>query len=94
MAISQPVKICEILMSFLKARVSFLSNFASIFSVLKHNARVLLSSNILYFVQKRPIKVQMFDILERSAQNPPRVNFELISQFLFKFCIILYFHDT
>ena len=58
------------MMSFLKAKIRFYSNFASIFSPIKHNSSVLfLSSNITYFGQKQPIKVQMFEIFECLGQN-------------------------
>ena len=44
--------------------------------------------------------MQIFEIFKCSGQNLgalvkiPHVNFELTSQFLFKFCIILHCHDT
>ena len=62
-------KFVKFLMSFLKAQVSFPSNFASIFSAIKHNSSVLFSSNIIYFGQKQPIKVQIFEIFECLGQN-------------------------
>ena len=51
-------------MPFLKAYVSFPSNFASIFSAIKDNLTPLcfFTSNILYFGLKQPIKVQITDI--------------------------------
>ena len=54
------------------------------------------SSSIIYFGQKEPIKVQIFEKFECSGLNSSScgVNFETTSRFLFKFCIILYFHDT
>ena len=48
-------------------------------------------SNFIYFVQKKLIKVQIFETFECSRQIP-HVNFELTSKFLFKFCFILHFH--
>ena len=84
-------------MSFWKAQVSFPSNFASIFSAIKNKSSVLfLISNIIYFDQKDPIKMQIFETFECSGQNLSNcgVNFEKTSQFLFKFCIILCCHGT
>ena len=52
-------KFAKFLISFLKAQVSFTLNFASIFSAIKHNSFVFFSSNIIYSVQKEPIKVQI-----------------------------------
>ena len=54
------------------------------------------SSNIIYFGQKQPIKVQIFEVFECSSQNlsTSPVSFELKSQFLFNFCIICHCHDT
>ena len=56
---------------------------------------IFFSSNIIYFVQKEPIKVQIFEIarVNFEIRQIARVNFET-SQFLFKFCIILHCHDT
>ena len=55
-------------MSFLKAQVSFPLNFASIFSAIKQNSPVLFSSNIVYFGQKEPIKVHVFETFKCSGQ--------------------------
>ena len=57
------------------------------------------SSNIIYFLQNEPLKVfslKMFDAFECSDQNlsNPHANFEITSQFPFKFCIITRCHDT
>ena len=55
---------------FLKAQVSFPSNSASVFSSIKLNSPILFfTSNIIYFVQKKPIKVQIFEIFEWSDQT-------------------------
>ena len=63
-------KFAKFLMTCLKAQVSFPSNVASIFSAIKQNSPILFfSSNIIYFVQKKPIKVQIFEIFECSGQN-------------------------
>ena len=64
-AIFQPVN-----ENFYKAQVSFPSNFTSFFSAIKHITPLyIFSSNILYFVQKNHIKVQIFEIFECSGQN-------------------------
>ena len=55
-------------MSFLKVQVSFPSNVASVFNAIKNNSSIL-SSNIIYFGQKQPIKVHIFEIFECSSQN-------------------------
>ena len=54
------------------------------------------SSNIIYLGQKDLIKVQIFETFECSIQVLSKcgLNFEITSQFLFKFCIILHCHDT
>ena len=83
-------------MSFLKAQVSFPSNFASIFSAIKHNSPIHILAQTLYTLFKRsPLKCKFW----RFSSAPVKirqilyVNFELTSQFLFKFCIILQCHD-
>ena len=65
----------KFLMSFLKAQVSFLPNFASIFSDIKHISSVLFSSNTLYFGQMQLIKVQIFEIFECSDENLPNSSY-------------------
>ena len=84
-------------MSFLKAQVSFPSNFASIFSAIKHNSPIHILAQTLYTLFKwSPLKCKFW----RFSSAPVKirqilyVNFELTSQFLFKFCIILHCHDT
>ena len=64
--------------------------------VLYQSSVPLNSSSIIYFGQKQFIKVQIFEIFEARVKirKIPHANFELASQFLFKFCIILYCHDT
>ena len=51
----------------------------------------IFSSKIIYFGQKQPIEVEIFEMFKIRQIAP--VNFELTSQFLFKFCIILGCHD-
>ena len=52
-------------MSFFKPQVSFASDFASLFTVMKDNSSVLFRSNLIYFAQK-VVKVKLLRIL--SAQ--------------------------
>ena len=52
-------KFAKFLMSFSKPQVSFFSNFASFVSVMKYNSPVL-KSNVVYFAQNGPKKVQIF----------------------------------
>ena len=59
------------IMSFLEAQVRFPSNFVSILNAIKHNSSVLLSSNIIYFGQKQPLKVQIIEIFQCSGENMP-----------------------
>ena len=47
-------------LSFLKQQISFSSNFASLFSVMRHNPLYLISWNFIYFQQKEPIKLQIW----------------------------------
>ena len=84
-------------MSFLKAQVTFPSCFASIFSTIKHKSSVLFfGSNNIYFGQKQPIKVQIFEIFKCSGHNLSHYScqFWTDSQFQFNFCIILHCHDA
>ena len=78
-------------MSFWKIHVSFPSSFASIFSVMKHNSLNFFSSNIIYFFQKEPFKMQMFQskfvkflmsILKRQVNSS--------SNFAFYFIVVTY----
>ena len=90
-------------MSFLKTQVIFPSEFASVFSAIKCNSfKLFFRSNIryiyvyIYFVQKQPINVPFLRFLSvpvKSCQNH-HVNFELKSQFLFEFHIILHCYYT
>ena len=47
--------------SFSEQQVSFSSNFASLFNVMKDNSSVpFFSSSNIYFAQKEPIKIKFF----------------------------------
>ena len=87
-------------MSFLKAQVSFPSNVASIFSVIKHNSPILFLAQTLYTVlnvlKRSPLKGKFlrFSSARAKLRQIPYVNFELTSQFFYKFSIILHCHET
>ena len=90
-------KFSKFLLSFLKAQVSFPSNFASIFSAIKHNTSVLFfSSNIIYFGQWKQLKRKFlgFTSAQVEVRQIPHVNFKMAIQFFFKFWIIFCCHDT
>ena len=55
--------------SFSKQQISFSSNFASLFNVWKITPLYVFSSNNIYFVQKEPIKVKIFETVECSGQD-------------------------
>ena len=63
------IKICQIPHVIPSQKVSFPSNFASLFSVMNYIPLCFLNSNIIYFVQKEPIKVQIFETFECSGRN-------------------------
>ena len=91
-AIFQPV-----IEDFWKAQVSFPSNFASICSVIKHNFSILFLAQALYAMVKSVLlKCKVLGFLSAWVKicQIPHVNFELASQFLFRFCIILHCNDT
>ena len=51
--------------------------------------------SIICFGQKHPIKVQICEIFECSVQNLLSLSCQFwTSQFLFKFCIFLHYHNT
>ena len=53
-------KFAKFVMSFSKLQVIFSLNFASLFGVIKHTPLYFFRSNVVYFAQKGPIKVQIF----------------------------------
>ena len=55
-------------MPFLEEQISFLSNYASNFSAIKHNSYVFFSRSIIYLGQKHPIAVHIFKIFESLGQ--------------------------
>ena len=70
-------------MSFLETQVSLPSNVASIFSAIKQFPYTPFSSSITYLVQKKLIKMKIFEIFEYSGQNSSNTScqFWLKSQF-------------
>ena len=83
-------------MSFLKAQVSFPSNFASIFSVIKHNSPIPLLAQTLYALVKSSLlkrKFFRFSSARIKIRQISYVDFETTSQFrLFRFFIIIQCH--
>ena len=61
-------KFFKFLMSILK-QVDSSRNFVSLFSFMKDNPLYFFSSNNIYFAQKEPIKVKIFETFEYSGQN-------------------------
>ena len=89
-------EMCHV-MSFLKAQVSFPSNFTSVFNTIEHKSSVLFLAQPLYtLVKSSPLKCKSSRISSAQVKicQIPHVNFELTSQFLFNFCTILHCHDT
>ena len=82
----------------------YFSNHKSVFLQILHQCLVswkitlllFFSSNIIYFGQKKPIKVHIFEIFICSDQNLSNSSCQFWngSQFCFKFWIILHCHDT
>ena len=72
----------------------FLQSFHH-FSVMKDNPSVFFRSNVIYFAQKKPIKVEILRISRAQIKiHQILVIFETAIQFFFKFCITLQFHET
>ena len=66
-----------------------------IFYFSPHSSPVFFSSNITYFPQKYPIKVQIFRLSTARAKihQIPQVTFKTKSQFFFKVSVTLQFHE-
>ena len=64
-------KLAKFVMSYSKLQVTFSPNFGSLFSVTKDNSSILFRSSVMYFAQKKPIKVQIFETFECLGQNSP-----------------------
>ena len=61
-------KFVKFLMPILKRQVDSSPNFVSLFSFMKDNFYVLFSSKNIYFAQKEPLKVKVFETFECSGQ--------------------------
>ena len=72
-----------ILMSFLESRISFSSNFASLFSVMRHNSSVLFHLNLCMLLTKRAHQSKFQTFTARMEINIiSHVIFQATSQFL------------
>ena len=86
----------KFLMSFSKPQVSFSSNFASFFNVMKDNSSVAFLAPKIYTLLKRsPLKLKFLRLLIVQVKicQIPNVNFEMKSRFLSKFFIPLQYHE-
>ena len=86
-------------MSIQKVQVSFLSNFASIFSAIKHNSSVLSQlKHYIHLAKSSPLKCKFsrFSSARVKIRQIAHVKFELTSQFLFEFApfFILMTHNS
>ena len=83
--------------SLLKTQVSFLSNVLSVCSTIKHNSSILFLAQTVYTLVKSNLlkcKFLKFSSARVKICQMSHVNYELTSQFLFKFSIIRHCHDT
>ena len=82
------------IVKFLKAQVSFPSNVASIFSAMKNKSPIPFLAQTLHtlFKTRSPLKCRFLRFLSAlvKLRQIPHVNFEQVSQFLFKLGIILH----
>ena len=78
-------------------------NYKSVFLQTLHHSSVsckitslhFFRSNVIYFAQTEPMKVQILETYECSGQSSPNsCSFETTNQFFFKFCITLQCHET
>ena len=96
--ITLPFSTIKFVMSLFKAQVSFFSNFAiSTSSMLWHFTPLcFFGSNVIYFQQKYPISMQTFRPVTVSIKvcQINYVIFETKSQFSYKLCMTIQFHET
>ena len=86
----------KFLMAFLKAQVTFPSIFASKFSSIKNDFSILFLAQTLFTLVTSSLlkyKFLTFSSAQVKICQIPHVNFELTSQSLFNFCIILHSDD-
>ena len=62
-------KFVKFLKSILKLQVDSSPSFASLFSFMKDNSSALFNSNNVYFAQKEPIKMKIFETFKCLGQN-------------------------
>ena len=92
---SDGIKSAKFFMSFFKAQVSFSSKFASFFSVVTHNSSVLLWLKHNILSTKVAHQSANFQTYHCSHKNSPNSSFlEPKSQFFFKLCVTLQYHET
>ena len=85
------LKFTKFLMSFLEKNVSSPSNFASLFSVMRHNSSVLFLLNLYTLCKKVALEVQIsrLSTVCMKINQIPYFIFQATSQFYLKFCITL-----
>ena len=90
-------KIHQILISYLEPRVSFSSNYASLFGVKRHDSFVLLHLNLYMLWIKgahENANFQKFSTAIIKINQMPYIIFQATGKFCFKFCITVKCHDT
>ena len=90
-------KFVEFLLSFLKAKVSFPSNVASISCAIKENSPIpFLAQRSCTLFKRSPLKRKFLRFLSAQAKigRIPHVIFEKKSQFSFKCCINIQCHQA
>ena len=93
--LSARIKIHQILVIFETTNQFSFKIFYQSWVPLNITSLYFLSWSIIYFGQKQPIKVQIFEIFECLGQNLLNSSCQFwTSQFLFKFFIFLYCHNT
>ena len=81
----------------LESTSQFSLKFCINFSAIKHNSSILFLAQALYTLVKSSLltcKFLRFLSVQVKICQIAHANFELTSQYLFKFCIILHCHDT
>ena len=93
--LSARIKIHQIFVIFETAKQFSLKFFYQSWMPSNITLLYFLSWGIIYFGQKGPIKVQIFEIFECSGRNLLNSSCQFwTSQFLFNFCIFLHCHNT
>ena len=87
------LKFIKFLMSFLKPRASFSSNFASLSTVMRDNSSVLFHPKLYMLSTNGTHQVHIFSQLLALKLTKFLVIFQATSQFSLKSCIIFQCHD-